>query len=98
MERVQTRVPIEKEHHKKSLITTLKEAYEKLKTPFLYLEERAHDIVTAFLNESEIFSTGFTKIVGRNNAPEEAISRVVLVTLMGQFAMTEIEKYWHLFE
>lgn len=49
MDRVRTRISAEKDFHKKTLITTLKTAYDKHATPFLYLQERAHHIVTSFL-------------------------------------------------
>lgn len=83
MDRVQTKRSSQKEFHKKTLLNTLKAAYQKHSTPNLYLEERALHIVTSFLGESEIFSAGFTNILNRNRVPEEGINRVIIVALMG---------------
>lgn len=83
MEKVKTKISQEKQHQKMNLLATLKKANQKLNTSFLYLEERAHQIVTSFLNESEIFSTGFTKIINKDNILEEEIQRVVITAVMG---------------
>ena len=52
MDKVQKRISAEKEHHRKTLLETLKAAYNKHSTPWLYLEERAQTIVSSFLGES----------------------------------------------
>ena len=44
------------------LIYALRLASEKLSTVHVYFEQRAHEIVTTILGESDIFGTGLTQI------------------------------------
>ena len=54
--------------------------------------------MNGFLHESEMFSCGFSKIFSQDSPPVEDIDRIVIVAVLGHQAITELERYWHLFK
>ena len=54
--------------------------------------------MSALVNESELFNAGFTNIFTKEKAPADEIKRIVVVGVLGDAAITELERYWHLFE
>jgi hypothetical protein len=87
---IQSRWSVEREHLLKTLLSSLRNCQEKENTTSLYLESRAYQIVTSFMPESELFSTGFTQIMSKDTPPTQAVDRVVLLAVMGDPAITEL--------
>lgn len=66
---IKSRISVERENHINMLIYALRLASEKLSTVHAYFEQRAHEIATTILEESDIFGTGLTQIYLHNHPP-----------------------------
>lgn len=94
---IPTRMSEERRHHQKTMLDTLRDTCQKANSSVLYVEARSQQILSAFISEDQLFSTGFTRILTRDSPPTQDVDRVVLLAVIGDQAITELERYWHLF-